>query len=577
MNRWAERGLVLGFYGVVAAVFSWPMLRSPATHVISKDSDLLGMIWVMGVSPDLSWDMHTTMARWPAGQDIHFVDGLLFLLAGKAVCHWLSPMTAAALMAWAGMVVSAWAADRFAVHALGARAPFSLLAGLGYAFGGLSGTVLLTGQLYFLFNPGLPLLAWASFRLLGRRPRLRDGPYVFLAWCLCLLTSAYVAAAGAILHGALWIFHPPRSRRVLRPALLAAGLFGGCGLLFTRFVLAGGGREANPLVAADITELVVRKGLDRAALLLRPPDTLLLEHDSSSPLPFLPLFLAVVGVLVFLRSRRSRALVAAGLLGLVGSLGVTWTALAWGVERLDLEPLSRAMEALFLFYRFPATICWITGFALAVVAAQAATVLATHRFGASLLLLPLALVDSLVRCSPLLYATAFPLVPPSAYAAIPEGEPVVELIPLLRGRPDQLGAWLLAQTCAYQHRHRHPLSHACLDVMIAGGVHAARAEEILATLMDDTAWQVDHDSARRVPEALLPDPNGGISYFVLRPILLARNEREVVLARASAAWGDPVAESTDGGEWIRIHHANGPPGTAALDDLPLPSPEPEGP
>jgi hypothetical protein len=179
------------------ASLAWTWPAAVTDGVLGRNPDGLGTAWFIGSVPRWIFGLHDPDTGFPAGADYGRPDS--FLLAAMALIFQWAP--AARVLAWVhvlGVALSAWAAERFA-RELGARPPWSLLAGFSFAFCGLASTALLEGYAYHVFNPWMPLLAAAWWRATSAKGTWQDGAASGVWFVLTVLTTAWLGAAASFL------------------------------------------------------------------------------------------------------------------------------------------------------------------------------------------------------------------------------------------------------------------------------------------------------------------------------------------------------------------------------------------
>ena len=551
LERPRIRNLVtVSFYAVVCLVWSWPQVTG-ATVMVCRHFDIFGTLWVGGVGPYLSDSVVTPLSGWPEGLDLRRSDSLVLLLLSLTLGRLISGTTLLALVTLVGPVVSAWAAERFAARVMGARWPWSLLAGLTYAFSGIAATALLEGHPYILLNPWLPLLAWQWHRCTTPGARLRHGVLAGLLWLLCLLTSAYSGLAAT-----LWVvaaaLRPVLTRRLRRlqwrPVVAALGLILVSGGLYTVAFAAGGEGERAIDEFRDMpnkgelrmgsTNLADLAGVSRAA------DTE--SHSMVPALGFLPLVLAALA----LRLRPAKGpwvmCLVLGLLALAVALGpvLRGSAFSDGIPWV-LTPLIKLKLA--SFFRFPVRLVFIAALALGVVSAAVAHRLARGNRWA-ILLLPLALVDLWVCTGMPGRTVRWPLEVPGAYASLPGQGALLHLQPELHGGSKRMETFLSTLDCAHQHAHRRPLLARCL-----GGDHRSGPRfKVGSWLRSALLGETKPGDVRQQLASL------GVGAVVWRPDLFIPADRLALRKGLTAALGPRLAVSSNGGDHVVVFGVRDP-------------------
>lgn len=451
----AGRGAALSaaVYLVAAVVFSFPAVLAGPGRVVGRHFDALGTVWVLKAAPRLLEGGRDPLTGWPEGAELGRLDSWTLLPFG-ALGAGLDPARLHGLLGLLGLWVSAFAAERAAVG-LGARSPWSLIAGFGFAFSGLGATALLEGHSYLLLDPWLPLLAWAWWRCGRPGARWAHGLAAGLGFAGALFTSGYLGVVGALY--VIFIGGAALLRRELSVpgALAAAAVALPVGLLYLRLA-EGGPAYAAPGEWIDVAERLA--GGSAGSLQWGPPTAGidLRAHSASAALPFSALALAVVAPGVLGRAAGWRPLLAAGLAFVALSLGPLWSLGPLG----ELAPPWAAWAELpgAGALRFPVRLAWGAALCLGLLAARVATALAE---GGAARLVPLAialLVDVFVVGGMPARQGELPGGAPALYAG--EGA-VLDLSPEPLGGLDELSAVAVSLGCAFQAHHGRPVPGAC--------------------------------------------------------------------------------------------------------------------
>ena len=551
MRPWTQTLLTVGFYAVVCVVWCWPLASSPQHMLASSQFDYLGTIWLANVSPMMGQEFVSTLAEWPVGREVWRLDSLVLLAVTSVLGRWIQPFLLIALFTLLGPVLSAWAAERFAAKVLGARWPWSLVAGLTYGFSGIAASAFLEGHVYMLLNPWLPLMAWQWHRTCSPEGRLKHGALTGLLWALCLLTSAYAGIAASIWLLAGGIAAVLRRDVRWRPILLSAAvvLLAGLGyvLLFSQggellkardafFEISSGGGmrtgSANLATLAGVTSSADSRG-----------------HSIVPALGFLPLVLVIMSTR--LRPRRGpwRLCIVLGVVSLAISLGPYLRASAdGGGLPWILRPLLNTEAA--GFFRFPSRMFWIAALAWGAVAAAVLDTLARQsRWAAALFLL--ALLDLLVVVQMPARTARIPLGVPSAYSQAPQQGALLPLLPALNGAAKLHETFLHNLECTYQSAHNRPLMTTC----VGGAVHRAGTRWRTATWLRSTLME-GHDLQTVGPRLA----SFGVGGVVLRPDLFFPSDWRRLRGSLQEALGAPVAQSKDAGDYVLIYAVPNPAG-----------------
>ncbi len=482
-------------YLALAVLWTWPAAASgnlPGLH-----GDTYVGAWALSAAPRILAGLgHDPLTAYPQGADYLRFDTWVLALVATAF-QWLPVARLHAALVVLGLALSATAAEALA-RAAGARAPWSMLAGLAYAFSGIAATAYLGGTAYFLLDPWLPLCALGC---ISRRDTL-----AVIGFAGALYTSAYTGLCAGLVFLVL-----ARRPRAWLGAMLASAPWA--------LAYAAGARGQDAAGAlAQASANVLSWGW--------PSPMVDVDRNSFTvSLPATALALAVVAPVVLRRSPAWRPFALLAALALVLALG----------PRLALGPDGGVVPMPFAILdvlgagaiRFPARFLWCLGLGLGVVAALVATRLAETRPRATAVLGVAALVDAFVGTGlPGRAGTRLSTVP-SAYAAA--GGPVLDLFPepLDRTGTDHR---FRAIACYYQSAHGWPIAEDCVATNPSLNPRAELARAVLA--------------GAEAPE--------GFAALALHADLFHPADRgrvETLLSRHDAS---PV-ESTDGGERVLLY------------------------
>ena len=515
----------------VSVVFSWPLAITGELHV-SRQWDLYTLLWVIHATDSLDASLHTALSAWPLGQDLSRADSFVLLALAKV---WPgSAMSLVRLVILAGPVLSGWAAERFAARCLGAAWPWSLIAGLAFAFSGLAATALLEGHIYMLLIPWLPLLGWAWMAAEGPQGRARDGLLAGLMWSLCLLTSAYIGIAASILVLLLV------RRGAWAPRLAAAGVVLPVSLAYLwLFVQTGQGQRLDAGGYAIPHAEILAAGSARLGTLIGwNADIDLFFHSLAPRLGAVALGLSLLAPVVLAAPSAAarpwrRLLIAAGLCVLL-SLGAQVQLFHHDLELPWLLAPLGGLPGL-TFFHFPARLLHIAVLALGAVAALVATALHRRAGWLAAPLLVAAVVDALAGSGAPLRTGRVPLQTPAAYQAAPPGA-LLELLPRFNTNNGDMENYLNNLTCSYQLDHHRPLLNRCIGTALRSGPRWLVSGWLFDALLD------------RAPDARVPDTLSalGIGAVVLHPDLFLPADRQALRAGLADVLGAPIAESATG-------------------------------
>ena len=524
MSR-ANWGVPLALFAL-SALWTWPALF---THgMLGHNPDAAGTVWFVSAAPRLLFDLTDPLTGWPAGATYGRPDSFVLMVLGAL----LSPIGAArahALLGLFGVFASAMGAEAFA-RALGAARPWSALAGVAFAMSGLASTALLEGYVYHVINPWLPLLGLYWWRATRPEGRARDGALAGLFFLLCLLSTAWLGLAAAVLVGGLFLAGLARGGLPARAAGAALGVVALPLGLYVAAFSAGGGDGASDLSHAGNPHHFFSFGLVRLAS--APFSVDITGNSQSAVLPGVCLALLLVAPVVLRRESgwRGLALTGAGALGLTLLPGLPLSISAdGGVGSVLLASL----------WRFPERLGWTFLLVAGVVGARVATVLSARMPRLASFLLVGALVDAFVLTRMPFRQRETLATAPSAYGA--HSGPVLDLWP---EDIEPAPAWTLRTTnlgCAYQATHGRPIADHCVATP---GIESPRVRL--------ERWVLGRLLTGDIEAVRIGLGELGFSTLMVHTDLFADGD-QARLTAALAALDPAPAESTDGGERVRAY------------------------
>lgn len=524
---------VFGAYWALWTAVSWPLALVPfGGRLATRQFDLYASAWLVDTAPSAFPDMVSTASAWPLHELLSRADSYVLLLLGWLNMGILPGATVCALVGWLGVPVSAWFAERCAGDGFGVPRPWSLVAGLCYAFSGIVATALLEGHVYQLLNPWLPMLWWGWQRA-GRGDGVRPGVVVGVAFAGALFTTAYFGVFAIALLGMLALDQPRIARRIA-PAVAAIAL--PAGLYYTwLFRISSRFQDTD----ASSAQYFLRMGTVSVAQLIGwDPAADIGSHSLTGALPMMGLPLAI-GVIAC--TRKSRALpLGLAAVAILCALGRTWH---WdaGDAGLDL-PVDQLLFPQLAYFRFPVRALWL---ATLIIGVQAARTLGTlgpraPRLAAGALVL--ALLDAVVGPG-LPWRMAAPIAGlPSGYLALPEGRAVLDLWAQPADRSSgEMEMWSRNLTCYYAGQHGRPTPEVCIGT----GVRSPR--EILDAWVTQRALAGDH--AEEIATTLADLGYGGV---VVHADVYRPGDVTSLDDGLAAALGPAAADTADGGEHIVV-------------------------
>lgn len=565
MSSWMRAPLTLLAYLALAVVWTWPLATDPLGLDVSRQMDspnTLGLAWAAAHAPELFW---APSLNWPTGQALHRGDSFVFfalarLLAQLGAGEVAAPAAIASCLLL-GPAISALAAEQ-AARALGARSPWSLLAGVAYGFSGLQATAVLEGYGFNLFNPWLPWMAAAALRAGEPDAPLRQGLLAALCWMLCLLTSAYAGLGASLLLVVILGGATLRDRRPSRAALLSIGLVLLQGGLFSAFFLLAPPLARRPAFDPALGEGMMRTGSAHLGTLFwRGPSVDLAMHSQGALLSSLAAALALLGATLPDPERRGRTrLLVGGGLAVLLSLGNEPS--LWftdrGVPGL-LAPLASTPLAGFL--RFPERLLLPATLAFGVLGALALSRIAEARpWPAALLLLGAAFEATVMVGMPArLGHRSWPAA--EGLQAIPAERAILEVWPRYLGRADA-SEMLLSRRCVGRAaRHGRPV--------LCNGLNVSNQLDERGTV---SMWLLER---ARLPEPAAADrPRDeetrqslgalGVGGVLVHMDLFPPGQRDRLVEDLGRLFGAPASRSRTDGEHLWLWTL---PGAGAPPDL----------
>lgn len=580
---------LLLLYAAISVLWSWPLPLHAGELLVTRHFDGFSALWLMDAAPDLDLGQRSLRAAWPRGQVLRRADSQLLVLLSRLLVPITGPVVLFNLVVLLGPVATAWAAERFSAETLGARRPWSALAGLSFAFCGLSATSILEGHNYFLLLPWLPLLALHWWRAAGPQGTVRDGILAGLLWVLCLLTSGYVGVLGVVVVLVGGVQALPHLRARARALGAAAAVALPLGLAYTAAFVSGGDDGARFHTDAPVLGQASDAGIGATAAQLQAGSSGLFQliaprladdaarHAIAPVLSVTALVLALFAGRVLRRGegpwRTFQLLAVAGAALSLGPFlevidGPLYT-LPWLEQTLFGPPQPGAVDAgplwpgypnlpwlLFplafvdgdVFLHFPYRFAWLAALGFGGVAAAVATRLADTlgpRRWLAWGLLAAGIWDAAWRPLVFLRSAEVPLAVPTAYAAL-EGRPergLLELWPRPAGGATDADLRMNNLTCTYQRAHGWPMVSDCIGTGLDQSPRVRLARWAFAQVYEDAR----PEDVRRQLQVL------GVGAVALHPLLFSADQWRDTQRLFSAALGAPSATSTDGGDPVWLY------------------------
>ena len=540
-------------YGVVVIVMTWPLVTNPFGMHLTRQFDIYATIWLAALAPDLALNLHTDMAGWPVGLTLNRIDSWIFFVVAKALGPIDDGRIALAFVTLLGPVLSAWAAERFAANCLRIARPWSLVAGLIFGFSGVALTALLEGHVYLLFNPWLPLMAWAIWRGTEADARWTHGLAAGVMWFCCLATSAYVGIAatfigvGLLVRG-VWM------KRVHWPAAgTAAAISALSGGLYVRLFLKSGAAERVDTVTAMPNEIVMGMGSATAASLMGWIPYMDQHRHSISPILGATLIALIVFAPVVLRRETGwRTLYGLGLVAIILSFGpklqlvTNQIAVPWVMWPFhDLPGVS--------FFRFPYRLLMVAALCMGAVAALVMARLAQRTPRASIVLILCIILDIVLLSGATRRTAHVPMDTPTIYAAAPTDRAILEIYPRFSGSNLDWELYINDLCCSYQREHQRPLLNLCVETAIHQGPRWVVANWLINAALDATPAEPTTEAAPKQQNAVATLSELGIGAVVVHPDLFNTEHRTPLLDWLSNTLGPPTATDTQNGEFVVLY------------------------
>ncbi len=525
---------------LLSAVFTWPALRPADEALAATGFDGTGMSWMAWYMAEhflRQFPEHgffTALSGYPAGEDLQGNDGWLFLVASMLLPGLASPL-GLHLWAWLGCAASFLAAERAAVLGWGARWPWSMAAGIVFAFNGVNHGALSEGRFYHLAQWPLALFFLAWKKLLDGA---RCGAALGLAWLLCLLTSAYTALLASLVAVFTWAWHPRRTQCLGELLVAAVFIIPSAAMFVAIFV------QSSRLENWGALTETLRNSATFSGLLGWSPAETALPGFNSPTLGFAGLALALASTRM-LRPEIWLPLLSGAILSVFLALGPV-TALSPFDDPGIHTPLGWLtwMVPSISFFRFPVRFLLLTHLAVGILAALALS--RSRGLGLRVLFLGALLADALFWSGPsLLQPRSSPVPGNSVYSGVARDTPILDIIPEPSRRLDYGLLIVVHRICAAQILHARPLLEYCLAPVTAQSPAFKARRRILDAALNGRAIQAG-DMARRM----------GVGGLVLHPDLFDPTDRAMLRHAFRQLSGTPVG-SAEGGEYLELYLLSG--------------------
>ena len=518
--------LLPAIWTLLATAWTWPALIGGAVHSVGAHFDSFGTIWSISATPRLMPDMFDSLTAWPIGADHRAFDSFSILPAAYLLKS-IDPVKVHALLGLFGVAASAWAAELFA-HRLGARRPWSMIAGLTFGFSGLAATALLEGHVYHVMNPWLPLFGLYWWQACGAKGTIKDGLLSGVFFVLTLLTTAYLGVAASIIAGGFFV--GSLARREMQARVAASAL-----VVVAPFVYAVLlGISANSVGGESIHRIILGSA-QFGNLGIPTPEIDRAGHSVAAGLGGLSFALAFLAP-VILRGGRWRTLYWTAGFALLMAFGPVL-----GIDP-DTQILPLPTYPLWDLpvlgqLRFPIRLLWAWLLCSGVLASLAASELASHPRARFLLIL--AFVHAFLFVALPFRQVMNLATTPSAYSGAPEGA-ILELMSSGADPSGEYDNWTSATSCLYQTDHMRPISEDCVGLPVQKNPRMK-----IQQWVEDRLREGDAETVKEGLESM------GFGAIAWHPDLYSRGDRKR-MQFALRNWPSPTV-SMDGGERIWLY------------------------
>ena len=189
----------LGFFLLLSAF--WQRSLFFIDGLPARYHDSLGTFWLIAQAS--AWDGFLDInTEFPTGANYSSLDSYLLWFV-SFIFRFIPPLFLYKFWLIVAPALSAWGAS-FWSKDWGAKAPWSLVAGLGFGFSGLVANAIFEGQIYQTLLIWLPLAGCVWWRFLSGMGRIYLG-FTVVFTALCLFSSSYMGASCLLLLFGLWL------------------------------------------------------------------------------------------------------------------------------------------------------------------------------------------------------------------------------------------------------------------------------------------------------------------------------------------------------------------------------------
>ena len=467
--------------------------------------DALGSYWMIGRSG--VWDgFFDSTTQFPIGTDYRSLDSYTLWLSAQ-VLSFLEPHALYGLWIVLGPALSGCSAELLA-RECDVKAPWSLMAGLVFAFSGLVQNALLEGQIYQTLLVGLPCLVISIRRFLA------SGTFSWLWWmgsvfsfALCMFTSSYIGASALLLMLGWWL--GSKGWKDIRTVYVILGILP---VLWFQYQSMS---SVDGLGVRDAMKVSIGS-LSWDNFWGASPEMFRERHSIALGLSIVGCVLSMLSITSMIRKKQMTKwtpLLCMGGVSLLFAMGPTWhidAETGWTFFAMEwiygLPGVSSIGFPIRLAQPFVLMMAVLSAFGLQRLVKQTPI---------AMVLLPLAFwnLDTMDFSN---RQKVWPIDAP-VLETVPEGAAIFTLYPEAYDRIQGSDAdiELYMQDCVAQVSHGHPISNHCISVDVHGSQSKHLQQKILSAI-------VEHRSVWEILEPL------GIQHLLIYPEWFLPNDRERV-------------------------------------------------
>jgi hypothetical protein len=530
--------ILLGF--VCAILFTWPLILSPKTLIVSRQFDIYTFSWMVHIAQELD-NFETTLSNWPIGQTLHRSDSLLMLFFAKLFSGYVDPWLFVSIMALLGITSTIWAAEQFARVTWNIPTPHSYLCGVFFGLSGISIVTLLEGPWYLFLNPWLPLVGTYTWLFTKKPSNLTVVP-VIVFWLLCLLTSAYVGICASIIFLWITIWHIKNNRldahKNIRSWMIVYGSMFIVGVFYiVEFFSSGTDIRSRDEASAFNHQILDYGSVNLQNAISWSPEIDITFHSSAPIIGISSIAILAFSPLLFrgkLWLRWWSLAVFSVLLSFgykIGFVGQEIQLPNYLLFTLDLPGILYPFlnTAVGSFVHFPLRFFWVgslcCGLLLAKLSQQFSIENRIHFWIFSSIL---AIEVFIVHGTPVRKANT-PIYTPEIYFETQEELAIFELTPNIMGHLGVESLFIKNVLCSYQIDHKRPVLQSCMGTTVNFGT-----DWILRNIFFDDILQ---DQTKDWPTIL---PNIGVGSIMFHPELFQASDRKIIQTYLIDKFGKPT-------------------------------------